>query len=554
MLFTWAGAGVGRPPSKCTPMRLLPLLTASVLLVGTAVAASADPSPAPHPLGSPSGDCRARVAGLDLQTATVADLQSAMASGRLTSQELTAAYLDRIALLDGGATPTTDINSVRSLNPHALADAKKLDRERRDGELRGALHGVPVLLKDNIGTRDLPTTAGSIALEGSVPYQDSTLVARLREAGAVILGKTNLSEFANWVDLSMPNGYSSLGGQVREAYGYGDPSGSSSGSGVAASMAFAAGTFGSETSGSILSPSSVNGLVGVKPTRGLVSRTGIIPLAEGFDTAGPMTRTVFDAAALLSAVAGSDSTDAATVEAQRNLPPGGDYTAGLDSASLKGIRLGYRSSRASNPLFARALDDLRALGAVLVDTSTLDNLGQVGIAELGLIPNDFKANLDHYLQTAAPLPRSGVRSLADIAVYNQQHPESVKYGQNLILASVAQPGSRAAASAGSLALRTTSAAVIDRALAENDLDAIVGPGPAYASPGASAGYPTVIVPMGLTTAQRPDRPVVPRDEVVREGPADLRRGLRAGHAAPGAPDPGQRRPAGPLLRPLARRR
>ena len=413
------------------------------------------------------------------------------------------AYLDRIAAYDG---PT---NSIRHLGAKALQEAARLDRERARGDVRGPLHGVPVLLKDNIGTNDMPTTAGSVALEGLVPYDDAFLTARLRAAGAVVLGKTNLSEFANWVSLTMPNGYSSLGGQVREAYALGDPLGSSSGSGVAGSMAFAAGTFGSETSGSILSPSDVNGLVGVKPTRGLVSRAGIIPLAEGFDTAGPMTRNVDDAAALLTAVAGSDREDPATADAQRNLPPGGDYTARLDGASLQGVRLGYSASRATSlstvrrALYAQALADLRRLGAVLVDTDDLEDPALVGLGEIGLIPNDFKANLDHYLQTEVPTPRSGVRSLADVVRYNQTRPAEVKYGQDLLIASAAQPGSREAASAAALALRTASGAVVDQALTASDLDAFVGPGPAYANIGAAAGYPTVIVPMGLGTNRRP---------------------------------------------------
>ena len=320
-------------------MRLIRLLTASALLAG--VAAVVPPAgETAGPAGSPRSDCRARVAGLDLQTASFTDLQKAMAAGRLTSRQLTSAYLARISAYDG---PT---NSMRAINPHALADAARLDAERRAGHVRGPLHGLPIVLKDNIGTTDLPTTAGSIALEGSVPKQDAFLTERLRKAGAVILGKTNLSEIANWVDLSRPNGYSSLGGQVKNGYTLGDPSGSSSGSGVAGSMAFAAGAFGSETSGSILSPSDVNGLVGVKPTRGLISRAGVIPLAEGFDTAGPMTRSVADAAALLTAVAGTDARDPATAEAATHVT---DYAKASRPGSLKGVRLDPVPERRQRP-------------------------------------------------------------------------------------------------------------------------------------------------------------------------------------------------------------
>ncbi len=450
--------------------------------------------------GSPAADCRAHVAGLDLQTASIGDLQRALATKRTTSVALVQAYLARIEAYDGKT------NSVREVSPTALATARRLDAERRGGAVRGPLHGIPVLLKDNMGTADQPTTAGSIALEGLRPYQDATLTARLRAAGAIILGKTNLSEFANWVDLSMPNGYSSLGGQVKNAYTFGDPSGSSSGSGVAGSMAFAAGTFGSETSGSILSPSDVNGLVGIKPTRGLVSRDGIIPLAEGFDTGGPMTRTVSDAAALLTAVAATDPADPATRDANLHRT---DYSKAITRASLKGVRLGYSTSvrnglsTAKRALYDAALADLTRLGAVLVPTTALDDAGDLGLTELGLIPNDFKGNLDHYLATYAPVPRSGVRSLVDVVLYNQQHTDKVKYGQGLLEASAAQPGSRELASAGSLALRTAQGEVIDRGLAADRLAAYVAPGATYANIGASAGYPTVIVPSGLVNETAP---------------------------------------------------
>ncbi|MDP3714203.1 MAG: amidase family protein [Mycobacteriales bacterium] len=474
--------------------RLLPLV-AGLLLTVTAIPSEA----APRFAGSPACDTRAKVAGLDLQTATAADLQAAMRAGRLTSVRLVDAYLARIKAYDAKT------NSIRALHPKARAEAARLDAERRAGKVRGPLHGIPLLLKDNIGTKDLPTTAGSIALEGSVPFQDSTVVARLRAAGAIVLGKANLSEWANWVDLSMPNGYSSLGGQVLSAYDFGDPLGSSSGSGVAGSMAFATGTFGSETSGSILSPASVNGLVGIKPTRGLVSRSGVIPLAEGFDTAGPMTRTVADAAALLTAVAGPDAADNATSDA----PAGVDFAAAARTGSLNGVRLGFSAQRRdglggpAREVYDAALDTLRAQGAVLVETEELEDLGQLGIAEIGLIPNDFKAHLDAYLTTAIPTPKSGVRSLVDVVAYNQQFPDKVKYGQRLLIASAAQPGVRELAQAGSLGLRTAMGEVIDRALEADDLDAVVVHGPAYANVGASAGYPTVIVPAGLVNDEDP---------------------------------------------------
>jgi amidase len=459
----------------------------AVVALGLGIAPSvAAPAP-PAPVGSPAADCRARVAGLDLQTATVEQLQAAMRSGRLTSRSLTRAYVDRIRAYDA---PT---NSIRALSPTALAEATRLDRERRGGQVRGPLHGIPVLLKDNIGTRTVPTTAGSIALEGNRPTAEAFVTQRLRAAGAVILGKTNLSEFANWMHLGMPNGYSSLGGQVLNAYDEGDPSGSSSGSGVAGSMAFASGTLGSETSGSILSPSEVNGLVGVKPTLGLTSRAGVIPLAASFDVVGPMTRNVTDAAAILTAIAGADPLDAATAGVEPV-----DYLAGLRGASLKSVRLGYDPAFEGDELFDRALEDLAALGAELVpdDLGLTSNLGLAGLSELAEIPNEFKTGLNAYLATQAGPLKSGVRTLSDIIAFNEQHPDKVKYGQNLLQVSDTQPGVYAVTDGPVVVTRAATRAAIDGPLLKDDLDAIVAPGPSYANVGAAAGYPTVIVPAG----------------------------------------------------------
>ncbi len=469
-------------------MRPLRLAAAgAVVALGLTVAPSTAAPAAPKPVGSPAADCRARVAGLDLQTATVEQLQAAMAAGRLTSRALTTAYLGRIRAYDGVT------NSVRALAPTALAEADRADRERRAGKVRGPLHGIPVLLKDNIGTRTVPTTAGSIALEGNVPKREAFVTQRLRSAGAVVLGKTNLSEFANWVSLDMPNGYSSLGGQVRNAYDEGDPSGSSAGSGVAGSMAFATATLGSETSGSILSPSEVNGLVGVKPTLGLTSRAGVVPLAASFDVVGPMTRNVTDAAAVLSAIAGADPRDTATAGVGAT-----DYLKGIKGASLKGVRLGYDPSFEGDALFDRALEDLAALGAELVadDLGLTSNLGLTGLTEIAEIPNEFKTGLNAYLtQEAGPL-KSGVTSLSDVIAFNEEHPEQVKYGQDLLQVSDAQPGAYAVTAGPVEVTRATNRAAIDGAILRDDLDAIVAPGPAYANVGAAAGYPTVIVPNG----------------------------------------------------------
>lgn len=466
----------------------------AVVALGLSVAPSVAAPVALKPIGSPAADCRALVAGLDLQTATVEDLQRAMRSGRLTSRALTSAYVQRVKAYDKAT------NAVRVLSPTALAEADRLDRERRAGKVRGPLHGVPVLLKDNIGTRTVPTTAGSIALEGNVPKNEAFVTQRLRAAGAVILGKTNLSEFANWMHLGQPNGWSSLGGQVNNAYDGGDPSGSSAGSGVAGSMAYAAVTLGSETSGSILSPSDVNGLVGVKPTHGLVSGAGVIPLAHSFDVVGPMTRNVTDAAAVLSAIAGVDPRDAATA----GVKPA-DYLRSLSGASLKGVRLGYAGGSARNPLFAEALEALEALGAELVpggDEYTA--LSFVGLTELGEIPNEFKTGLNDYLADEAGPLESGVKTLSDIIAFNEEHPEQVKYGQNLLQASDTQPGVYPFTDSPVLATRTSSRAAIEGVLAADGLDAIIAPGPAYANVGAAAGYPTVIVPNGTVNDTRAD--------------------------------------------------
>lgn len=466
------------------PLRLT--AAAAVLVAGIAVTPSVAAPAAPKPVGSPAADCRARIAGLDLQTTTVTQLQAAMAAGRLTSRALTTAYVERIRAYD---KPT---NSIRVLSPTALVEAGLRDRERKAGKVRGPLHGIPVLLKDNIGTRTVPTTAGSIALEGNIPKAEAHVTAQLRAAGAVILGKTNLSEFANWMAIGMPNGYSSLGGQVLNAYALGDPSGSSSGSGVAGSMAFATATLGSETSGSILSPSEVNGLVGVKPTHGLVSGAGVIPLAHSFDVVGPMTRNVTDAAAVLSAIAGPDPRDPATASSTRT-----DYLAALRGASLKGVRLGYSSASESDPLFAEALSSLRALGAELVaGGDEYDALGFVGLTEIAEIPNEFKTGLNAYLATEAGPLKSGVRTMSDIRAYNNEHPDRVKYGQSWLDVSDTQPGVYAVTDGPVAVTRASSRAAIEGVLLKDGLDAIIAPGPAYANVGAAAGYPTVIVPNG----------------------------------------------------------
>jgi amidase len=441
--------------------RLLAVLALSLVFVPTAGAA----------------DCARTVGGVDLQTATLPQLEQAMADGRLTSVQLVDAYLARIA-----AYP--QLNAIRDLAASARSQAAALDAERAAGHVRGPLHGIPVLLKDNVGTSDEPTTAGSIALAGVVPKDDAVVTQRLRDAGAVVLGKTNLSEFAGWVDLSMPPGYSSLGGQVVNAYTGGDPSGSSAGSGVAASMAMAGATIGTETSGSILSPTSINGDVGIKPTLGLVSTKGILPLAPDFDVPGPIVRTVTDAALVLGAIAGRD------------------YTGSLHPGALKGVRLAYPDGdvdSAHSALFDAAIAQLEKLGATVVPTRSLSDTENYGLTEIGAIPNEFKASLNAYLHDE--MPNARVHTLGDIVAYNEQHPDKVKYGQGLLQASDATPGREELFAPQAEPSRAGARASIDAALAETGADAIITPGPAQANIGAAAGYPTVMVPLGYASGE-----------------------------------------------------
>jgi amidase len=444
-------------------------------------------------------DCVRSLGGIDVQTVTIPQLQAEMAARRLTSADLVRAFQARIAAYDSAGPK---LNSVREVNPHALAQAEALDAERAAGHVRGPLHGIPIMLKDNIDTVDEPTTAGSIALEGSMPVRDATVVERLRRAGAVILGKLNLSEFAQWISLNNPNGYSSLGGQVLNAYDLsGDPGGSSSGSGVASTMAFASVTLGSETSLSILSPTKESSLVGVKTTVGMVSRAGVLPLAPDFDTVGPLARNVTDAAIVLGAISGPDPRDAKTAGA----PAGTDFARGLSSDGLKGVRLAYSEADAQTlsgdevTQWSAALDRLRAAGATLVPIRSLDDQSEtpLGLIEIGSIPNEFKASFNEYLATETH-PTHGVKTLTDVIAYNEEHPDRVKYGQELLQVSDLTPGVAALGTAQSLPIILAAQAQAEVALAEGQADAIIGPGYSHGRVGAAGGYPTVMVPLYST--------------------------------------------------------
>lgn len=442
--------------------------------------------------------------------ADIADLQARMASGELDSVTLARAYLDRIARLDR-AGPR--LRAVIELNPDALREAAQLDAERRRGQLRGPLHGIPVLLKDNIGASPMSTTAGSLALEGFRP-DDAFLVKRLRAAGALILGKTNLSEWANFRSSQSVSGWSARGGQTRNPYRLShSPCGSSSGSAVAVSANLAVAAIGTETDGSIVCPAAVNGVVGLKPTVGLVSREGILPISFSQDTAGPMARSVADAAALLTAMAGRDEADPATATM-----PGRavyDYTSRLNADGLRGARVGVlygdlMQKPGIAPALQHAVAVLRDAGATVVPVQ-LPTQGQWQDAERIVLMHEFKAGLQRYFTTY----QAPVRSMEDVIAWNRQHAgkELALFDQDLMetAATMGGPGTPAYIRARSDARRLAGPEGIDAVLREQKLDALVAPTTGVAWPirpgsgddfpgesysaAAVAGYPSLTVPM-----------------------------------------------------------
>ena len=454
---------------------------------------------------------------VDVVEATIAELQAAMDAGTLSSTGLVNAYLARIRAIDKSGPR---INSVIELNPDAQGQALALDHERKAKGPRGPLHGIPVLLKDNIATADrMQTTAGSLALVGTIPPRDAYLVARLRDAGAVILGKTNLSEWANIRSTRSTSGWSARGGLTRNPYALDrNTSGSSSGSAAAIAASLASVAIGTETDGSIVSPSSMNGLVGIKPTVGLISRSGIIPISHTQDTAGPMTRTVADAAALLTAMAGSDPRDAVTADAAGNIV---DYTKFLDVDGLKGARIGVvranfggRNDLAST-VVAAALQVLVAKGAILVDPVELPAGASFEAAEIEVLLHEFKVDLAAYLAEYAPT--SKIKTLADVIEFNERYRDREMrfFGQELFLRAQATGGLDSAQYRDALAVcrRISRAEGIDRALRDHRLDALVAPsntpawltdfirgdnsGQDFSSPAAVAGYPHITVPAGM---------------------------------------------------------
>ena len=459
----------------------------------------------------------------ELHEATVSDLQEGMESGRWTARSITELYLARIETLDRGGP---ELRSIIETNPQALEIADELDAERRENGPRGPLHGIPVAIKDNIDTHDqMTTTAGSLALEGSIPLQDSFVAQKLREAGAIILAKANMSEWAYWRGFAASSGWSARGGQCRNPYALDrNPCGSSSGSGVAASSNLSALTIGTETGGSIMCPSSINGVVGIKPTVGLWSRSGIIPISHSQDTAGPMTRTVRDAALLLGAVTGVDPRDDATAASDGHAHA--DYTPFLEANALEGKRLGIARNFPGFhadvlALFERALEDLAAQGATLVDPANIPNMDNGSVfSEMPtrVLNYEFKDGINRYFQSLGP--DAPVKSLEELIAFNEEHAdrEMPFFGQERLIASQ-ESGSlsdEAYLEAVGTIQRMTREDGIDALMEEHGLDAIVAPtaGPAWltdhivgdrldggfsAGPAAIAGYPDITVPMGFVS-------------------------------------------------------
>jgi amidase len=440
----------------------------------------------------------------ELDGVTVAELRAGLEAGTFTSRAIVEAHLARIARLDPA------FGAIRCLAPGALDEADASDRHRREHGQRGPIEGIPVLVKDNIDVAGLPTTAGALALEHSVPPRDAPIVAALRAAGAVILGKTNVSELANFLTEDMPSGYSSLGGQVLNPYDTSlTPSGSSSGSAVAAALGLAPLTVGSETDGSITSPAEHQSLVGMKPTLGLVSRTGIVPIAPSQDTAGPMTRTVADAAALLAVLAGPDPADPATAGAGPTARRLRELV--LDPEALVGARLGVVRGEVADDekpdphriaCHEVALTALAAAGAELVDV-TLPVTGHDD--ELAVLHYEFAPSFGRYLASlgdAAPL-----RSLAELQAWNRDHADAaLKFGQVHVDTAVAIDHERERAAYEQTRERDHRAATDALLAALGDgLEALVFPGTDGCGWAARAGWPSIVVPAGYAANNR--RPV-----------------------------------------------
>lgn len=457
---------------------------------------------------------------VDLDEVSLGDLQRRMTAGELTSRAIVDEYLARIEATDRSGPA---LRSFIEINPDARAEADRLDRERASGRVRGPLHGIPVAIKDNIATGDrMLTTAGSLALATSPAPRDAFLVTRLREAGAVIIGKTNLSEWANFRSTHSSSGWSARGGLTRNPYALDrNASGSSSGSAVAVAANLVTIAVGTETDGSIVSPANVNGIVGIKPTLGLVSRTGIVPIAHSQDTAGPMARTVADAAALLTVLSASDAADPPTAVRQHRTV---DYVAQLDASRLRGARIGIVRNRlfgthpATDALAEAAIATLKAQGAVIVDPANIPTLGQFDASEFQVLLHEFKADLPRFFEWWGP--GAPVHTLDEIMAFNsaRAREEMPYFGQELMQQSNATKGLTSLSYVNALARnrRLSRTQGIDAVMNAQRLDALLAPtgGPAWltdlvngdggtaTAPGPStvaavAGYPHITVPMGF---------------------------------------------------------
>jgi len=452
----------------------------------------------------------------ELDELSVGELQSGMAAGKFTAHSLARKYFDRIDDVDKHGP---EINTVIERNPEALAIATELDRERKAKRLRGPLHGIPVLIKDNIDTHDrMTTTAGSLALGGSIPLQDSFVARRLRDAGAVIMGKTNLSEWANFRSSHSSSGWSGRGGQTKNPYVLDrNPCGSSSGTGAAIAANLAVVGVGTETDGSVVCPSSANSLVGIKPTVGLISRAGIIPIAHSQDTAGPMARSVTDAALLLSVLGGIDARDDATRASTGK--SFADYSKFLDANGLKGARIGvhrkgFGFSDAVDKVMNDCIDIIKKRGAIVIDPADIPTQGKFDDSELEVLLYEFKADLNSYLTSLGP--RAPVKSLKEIIDFNEQYRdrEMPYFGQDLFIKAQAKGPLTDKAYRDALAKnrRLSRKEGIDAVMDRNKLDALIAPtgGPAwptdwlngdhftggYSTASAVAGYPHITVPAG----------------------------------------------------------
>jgi amidase len=455
----------------------------------------------------------------ELDELTIAELQSAMTSGKFTAHSITRTYLDRIDEIDKRGPA---INAVIELNPDAMAIAEALDSERKAGRVRGPLHGIPVLIKDNIDTHDrMTTTAGSLALGGSMPLQDSFVAKKLRDAGAIIIGKTNLSEWANFRSSHSSSGWSGRGGQTKNPYVLDrNPCGSSSGSGAAIAANLATVGVGTETDGSVVCPSNANSLVGIKPTLGSISRAGIVPIAHSQDTAGPMCRTVTDAAILLGALSGVDPRDDATKPPPGMAQlPGWAYTRFLDADGFKGARIGvhrkgFGFNDAVDKLMNDCIDILKRRGATIIDPADIPTAGKFDDSELEVLLYEFKADLNEYLRSLGP--RAPVKSLKEIIDFNEQYRdrEMPWFGQDIMTKAQAKGPLTDKAYRDALAKnhRLSRKEGIDLVMDKNKLDALIAPtgGPAwttdwvngdhftggYSTTSAVAGYPHITVPAG----------------------------------------------------------